>query len=74
MVDILRIFDMMDYKSITTSMESNLKKLSDFSLDSDLVELMMYMKLIKSLMYLVNTKPDIFFVVNALNQFMSEPR
>jgi hypothetical protein len=34
----------------------------------------MYRKLIGSLMYLVNTRPDIFFAVNTLSQFMVEPR
>ena len=30
--------------------------------------------MIGSLMYLVNTIPDIFYVVNALSQFMYEPK
>jgi hypothetical protein len=34
----------------------------------------MYRKLIGSLMYLVNTRPDICFAVNTLSQFMVEPR
>jgi hypothetical protein len=34
----------------------------------------MYRQLIGSLMYLVNTRPYICFVVNTLNQFMVEPR
>jgi hypothetical protein len=34
----------------------------------------MYRQLIGSLMYLVNTRPDICFVVNTLNQHMVEPR
>jgi hypothetical protein len=42
--------------------------------DSELVDPMMYMNFIGSLMYLVNTRPDIFFVVNTLSQFMVEPR
>jgi hypothetical protein len=41
---ILMRFDMMEYKSMTTPMMTNLKKLSDFASDSDLVDPMMYMK------------------------------
>jgi hypothetical protein len=35
---------------------------------------MLYRQLIGSLMYLVNTKLDICFVVNTLNQFMVDSR
>jgi hypothetical protein len=35
-------FDMMDYKSMTTPMMTNLKKLSDSNLDLDLVDPTMY--------------------------------
>jgi hypothetical protein len=34
----------------------------------------MYRQLIGSLMYLVNTRPYIFFAVSTLSQFMVEPR
>ena len=30
--------------------------------------------MICSLMYLMNTRPDIYFVVNTLNQFLTDPR
>jgi hypothetical protein len=53
-------------------MITNLKKLSD--LYSELVDPTLYRQLIGSLMYLVNTRPDIFFIVNTLSQFMVEPR
>jgi hypothetical protein len=52
-------------KSMATPMVMNLKLLSDLS--SDLVDPMMYRKLIRSLMYLVNTRPDICFAVNTLS-------
>jgi hypothetical protein len=34
----------------------------------------LYRQLIGSSMYLIHTMPDIYFVVSALSQFMSEPR
>ena len=40
LVEILKIFGMMEYKALTTPMASNLKLLSDAS--SDLVDAMMY--------------------------------
>ena len=73
-IDILRRFGMMDYKSMSTSMMMNLKKLSDVVVDSDLVDPTMYRQLVGSLMYLVNTRPDICFLVSTLGQFMCEPR
>jgi hypothetical protein len=42
--------------------------------DSKLVDAMRYNQLIGSLMYLVNTRPDICFAVNTLSQYMLEPR
>ena len=52
----------------------NLKKPRDFALNSNLIDPTMYRQLIGSLMYLTNTGLDIRFVVNALNQFICEPR
>ena len=59
---------MLDYKEIATPMESNLKLLSDVS--SEMVDAMMYCQMIISLMYLMNTKPNICFVANTLSQFL----
>ena len=55
-VEILKRFGMMDCKATTTPMESNLKLLSDASLD--MVDAMMYRQMIGSLMYLTNTRPE----------------
>jgi len=66
------MFGMVDYKSMTTLMITNLKKLG--ASYSDLVDPTMYMQLIGSLMYLVNTRPDICFAINTLSQFMVKPR
>ena len=57
---------------MVTPMDANLKKLA--SSDSQLVDPTMYRQLIGSLMYLVNTRPDICFAVSTLSQFMVEPR
>jgi hypothetical protein len=55
---------MMDYNSMATPMVMNLKLLSDSS--SDLVDTMMYIQLIKSLMYMVNTRLYILLVCFSL--------
>ena len=55
---------MMDCKVMATPMESNVKLLSVASSDS--VDAMMYRQMIYSLMYLTNTRPDIFFAMNKL--------
>jgi hypothetical protein len=59
---------------MATQMVSNLRKLSESSSDSNLIDPTMYRQLIGSLMYLVNTRPDIFYAVSALSQFMNQPR
>jgi hypothetical protein len=63
---------MMDCKAMPTPMATNLKLLSDTS--SETVDATMYRHMIGSLMYLMNTRPDICFAVNILSQFMVEPR
>ena len=63
---------MMDCKAMATPMASNLKLLSNAS--SELVDATMYREMIGSLMYLTNTRPDIFFAVNTLSQFLTNPR
>ena len=62
----------MDCKAMTTPMDSNLKLLSDAS--SEMVDTMMYHQMIESLMYLMNTRLDIFFAMNTLSQFVTDPR
>jgi hypothetical protein len=53
-------------------MVTDMRKLRDF--DYDLVDSSLYRQLIGSLMYLVNTWPNICFVVNTLSQFQVEHR
>jgi hypothetical protein len=69
-VNILQKFGMMDCKSMYTPMTTYIRKVRD--LDSDPTDLSLYHKLIGSLMYLVNTRPDIFFAINTLIQFQVE--
>ena len=57
---------------MSTPMTTNFKKLD--ASESELVDPMLYRQLIGSLMYLVNTRPDISFAINTLSQYMVEPR
>ena len=72
MVEILKRFKMMECRAMTTPMALNLKLLSDDS--SEMVDAMMYHQMIGSLMYLMNTRPAIFFAVNTLIQFLTDLR
>lgn len=58
-------FGKMVCKSMPTPMVTNLRKLRDTKFYW--VDPSMYQKLIGSLMYLVNTRSDIFFVMNTLS-------
>jgi hypothetical protein len=63
---------MEDCRPMLTPMTTNLRKMN--SSESELVDPTLYRQLIGSLMYLVNTRPNICFVVNTLSQFMVESR
>ena len=67
-----QIFHMANYKPMSTPMITIWKKID--ALDDKDVEPTLYSQLIGSLMYLVNTRPDICFAVNTLGQFMVEPK
>eukprot|EP00253_Pinus_taeda_P032349 PITA_32349 len=69
--EILKRFRMGDYRPMATPMITNCKK-TDASEDKD-VDPTLYRQLIMSLMYLVNTRPNICYAVNTLSQFMVEP-
>ena len=62
----------MDCKAMATPMASNLKLLSNDSSES--IDVMMYHQMIGSLMYLMNTRPDIYFAMNTLIQFLTDRR
>jgi hypothetical protein len=57
---------------MNTPMETKLKLLVDTL--SELIDATLYRNIIGSLMYLMNTRLDICFVMNTLIQFLVEPR
>ena len=71
-VEILNRFGMMDCNAMATPMALNLKLLSDAS--SEAVDAMMYRQMFGSLMYLMNPRPDIWFVVNTLSHLLTDQR
>jgi hypothetical protein len=71
-VEILKRFDMMDCRTMSTHMEMNLKLLVDTL--SEIVDVTLYIQMIGSLMCLTNTRPNICFVVNTLIQYLVELR
>jgi hypothetical protein len=62
-MDILKKFNMTKCKSMPTPMVMDLKKMNDDSTDSSDIDPHLYRHLIGSLMYLVNTGPDICYAV-----------
>jgi hypothetical protein len=70
--DILSRFQMGDSRPMITPMITNWKKLH--ASESQLVDSTLYRQMIRSLMYLVNTRLGIYFSINTLSQFMVEPR
>jgi hypothetical protein len=62
---------MLECKSMNTLMETKLKLMVNTSLE--LVDATLYIQIIGSLMYLMNTRPNICFVVNTLSQYLVEP-
>jgi hypothetical protein len=71
-IEILKRLEIMDCKSMPTPMVTNLKLLSDTSLE--IVDVTLYRQMIGLLMYLMDTMLDILFVVKNLSQYMVEPR
>ena len=63
---------MLDCKAMATPMVSNLKLLEDTTLES--VNVTLYRQMVGSLMNLMNTRPDIYFSMNTLSQYMEQPR
>lgn len=72
-VKLLEIFAMVECKSMHTTMEMNFKKLCGKAARPCLANPTEYRQLISALMFLVNTRLDICFVVNTLSQRMIDP-
>eukprot|EP00253_Pinus_taeda_P023053 PITA_23053 len=66
--EILQIFDMESCKPMETSLATNLRKEDATSIEE--VDASIYQKLVGSLMYLVNTRPDMCYEFNRLSQAM----
>jgi hypothetical protein len=73
-MDVLKRFGMIDCKSMSTPMVTNLRKMHASDTGLDLVDPTMYKQLIGSLMYMIHTRLDICYAVIAMSQFMTEPR
>ena len=57
---------------MATLIDTHFKLLVDAS--SELVDVTLYRQIIGSLIYLTNTQPNVFFVVNTLSQYLVEPK
>jgi hypothetical protein len=69
--EILSKFHMEGYKPMDTPLLGNYKK--EDATSSKVVDATIYRQLVGSLMYLVNTRPDIFYAVNQQSQAMVKP-
>jgi hypothetical protein len=69
-VEILKRFEMLDCKAMVTLMVSNIKLFQDTT--SNIVDYTLYMKIMGSLMYLMNKRPDICFFVDTLSQHLEQ--
>eukprot|EP00253_Pinus_taeda_P010947 PITA_10947 len=69
--EILRRFHMESSKPMETPLAGNWRK--EDTTPGEVVEATVYRQLVGSLMYLVNTRPDMCYAVNQLNQAMVRP-
>ena len=69
--NLLKKFHMENCKPMDTSMAANLKLLLDDGATK--VDVRRYRSLVGSLIYLTNTRPDIFYPVSLVSRFMQEP-
>ena len=72
-VKLLERFGLVHCKSVSTPMELNFRKLSGNAVGPALENPTEYQQLVGALMFLVNSCPDVCFVVNNLSQHMVDP-
>ena len=65
---------MWNCRPMSSPMETSLNRLKEATTESPSIDSTLYRQMTGSLMYLVNTRPDICYVVNALSHFMCEPK
>ena len=70
---LLEIFGMVDCNSMSTLMELNFKKLCGNAVGPELGNPTEYRQFVGTLMFLVNSRLNVCFVVNTLSQHMVEP-
>eukprot|EP01018_Ginkgo_biloba_P034444 Gb_39748 [translate_table: standard] len=71
-MDILKKFNMSDCKPLATPIEFSLKLSKYENLDS--VNATIYRQLIRNLIYITSTRPDIAYVVSLVSRFMVDPK
>eukprot|EP00253_Pinus_taeda_P009662 PITA_09662 len=69
--EILKSFHMESNKPMETSLTGNWRK--EDATSGEVVEAIVYRQLVGSLMYLVNTQPDMCYAINQLSQVMVRP-
>lgn len=72
-IDTLKIFGMLNCRPMSTPMEKTLHKLKEVKAKSIFEDPTLYKHIIRSLMCLVNTWSNIFYVVSALSHSICEP-
>ena len=70
---LLERFGIVYYKSVSTPMELNFKKLCGSATWPELGNPTEYRQLVGAMMFLVNSRLDVCFAVNNLSQHMVEP-
>ena len=71
-MEILKRFDRLECKAMDTPMDIILKLLANELLE--LVDVTQYRQIIGSLIYMMNTRTNICFVVNTLRQYLVKPK